>query len=48
MKSNKIDQFFETSAKTGQNVESVFALAAKQLYFIHKKDEVSGVLDELL
>ena len=37
-KQNKIDAFFETSAKTGDNVESVFALAAKQLYAIHKRD----------
>lgn len=37
-KNNKIDAFFETSAKTGNNVEDVFALAAKQLYSIHKRD----------
>lgn len=37
-KNNKIDAFFETSAKTGTNVEEVFALAAKQLYSIHKRD----------
>ena len=40
-KNNKIDAFFETSAKTGNNVEEVFALAAKQLYSIHKRDSVS-------
>lgn len=40
-KANKIDAFFETSAKTGNNVEEVFALAAKQLYAIHKRDVVS-------
>lgn len=39
-KANKIDAFFETSAKTGNNVEEVFALAAKQLYSIHKRDTV--------
>lgn len=39
-KNNKIDAFFETSAKTGNNVEDVFALAAKQLYSIHKRDNV--------
>ena len=39
-KNNKIDAFFETSAKTGNNVEEVFALAAKQLYSIHKRDTV--------
>ena len=27
-----IDKFFETSAKTGQQVEEVFSLAAKELY----------------
>jgi hypothetical protein len=27
-----IDKFFETSAKTGINVEEVFSLAAKELY----------------
>eukprot|EP00343_Euplotes_focardii_P011884 CAMPEP_0205833614 /NCGR_PEP_ID=MMETSP0206-20130828/50117_1 /ASSEMBLY_ACC=CAM_ASM_000279 /TAXON_ID=36767 /ORGANISM="Euplotes focardii, Strain TN1" /LENGTH=117 /DNA_ID=CAMNT_0053140161 /DNA_START=430 /DNA_END=783 /DNA_ORIENTATION=- len=37
-KKNKIDAFFETSAKTGNNVEEVFALAAKQLYSLHKRD----------
>mmetsp|Transcript_8058 Transcript_8058/g.7134 ORF Transcript_8058/g.7134 Transcript_8058/m.7134 type:complete len:231 (-) Transcript_8058:50-742(-) len=37
-KKNKIDAFFETSAKTGNNVEEVFALAAKQLYALHKRD----------
>jgi len=40
-KKNKIDAFFETSAKTGNNVEEVFALAAKQLYALHKRDSVS-------
>jgi len=40
-KKNKIDAFFETSAKTGNNVEEVFALAAKQLYAINKRDSVS-------
>ncbi len=27
-----IDKFFETSAKTGNNVEEVFSLASKELY----------------
>jgi len=27
-----IDKFFETSAKSGDNVEEVFALAARELY----------------
>ena len=40
---NKIDKFFETSAKTGRNVEDVFSLAAKELYKIKKaSDEAKG------
>jgi GTPase SAR1 family protein len=31
-KSYNIDKFFETSAKTGNNVEEVFSFAAKELY----------------
>jgi Ras-related protein Rab-2A len=31
-KQYNIDKFFETSAKTGFNVEEVFSLAAKELY----------------
>ena len=31
-KQYNIDKFFETSAKTGQQVEDVFSLAAKELY----------------
>jgi small GTP-binding protein len=38
-KNNNINAFFETSAKTGNNVEEVFALAAKQLYEIHKNKQ---------
>mmetsp|Transcript_34363 Transcript_34363/g.39718 ORF Transcript_34363/g.39718 Transcript_34363/m.39718 type:complete len:230 (-) Transcript_34363:58-747(-) len=46
-KNSKIDAFFETSAKTGNNVEEVFALAAKQLYSLHKRDtNVPKTLDE--
>ena len=36
-KLNKIDKFYETSAKTGSNVENVFSLAAKELYFAKKE-----------
>ena len=31
-KANNIDKFFETSAKSGENVEKVFSLAAKELH----------------
>ena len=31
-RANKIEKFFETSAKTGKNVEEVFSLAAKEMY----------------
>ena len=31
-KQYNIDKFFETSAKTGFNVEEVFSLAGKELY----------------
>ena len=31
-RANKIEKFFETSAKTGQNVEEVFSLCAKEMY----------------
>ena len=41
-KLNKIDKFYETSALTGFNVEDVFSLAAKELYFTKKEsDEAS-------
>ena len=38
-KLNKIDKFYETSALTGNNVENVFSLAAKELYFAKKESE---------
>lgn len=31
-KEYSIDKFFETSAKTGDNVEEVFSIASKELY----------------
>ena len=34
-----IDRFFETSAKTGNNVEEVFSLAAKELYLQQKEQQ---------
>ena len=40
-KLNKIEKFYETSALTGFNVEDVFSLAAKELYFA-KKDADAG------
>ena len=38
-KLNKIDKFYETSALTGFNVEDVFSLAAKELYFAKKEQD---------
>ena len=32
----KIDKLFETSAKTGKNVEDLFSFAAKELYLQQK------------
>ena len=36
-KLNKIEKFYETSALTGFNVEDVFSLSAKELYFAKKE-----------
>ena len=36
-KLNKIDKFYETSALTGFNVEDVFSISAKELYFAKKE-----------
>ena len=41
---NKIDKFFETSAKTGSNVEEVFILASKDLYLINREIENEEVV----
>ncbi len=38
-KAYKIDKYFETSAKTGDNVENVFALAAKELYVQQREQQ---------
>lgn len=40
-----IDMFFETSAKTGLNVEEVFSLAAKELYTQAKEQEEEEARD---
>ena len=37
-KSHKIHRVFETSAKTGANVEDVFATVARELYLQAKKE----------
>ena len=38
-KAHNIHKFFETSAKTGFNVEEVFTCIAKELYFKSKIEE---------
>ena len=43
-KRNKLDGFFETSAKTGSNVELVFSLAAKHLLSLHRRGVKSDTL----
>jgi Ras-related protein Rab-2A len=40
-----IDKYFETSAKTGQQVEEVFSLAAKELY-LQQKDQQNEEQEE--
>lgn len=37
MKEKNLDYFLETSAKTGENVENAFIMAAKMLYKRHKE-----------
>lgn len=37
-KEYKLHKVFETSAKTGQNVEEVFAMVAKELYLQVKRE----------
>lgn len=46
-KQYNIDKFFETSAKTGDNVEEVFSLAAKELYLQSKETEKEGEDNEV-
>lgn len=36
MKSQRFDNFFETSAKTGQNISEVFETLSKHLYLVNK------------
>ena len=45
---NKLHAFFETSAKTGNNVELAFVSAAKQLYLKHNKDAGIGEMKSAL
>ena len=52
---NGLDGFFETSAKSGTNVEEAFILAAKKLYIKNTseivpeiKASINGPLDSLL
>ena len=45
-KENKIARFFETSAKTGQNVEDVFSLVAKELYLTNQKEDSESEYSE--
>lgn len=45
-KQYNIDKFFETSAKTGDNVEEVFSLAAKELFLQSKDSEPEGGDDD--
>ena len=39
-KAHNIHKFFETSAKTGFNVEEVFTCVAKELYFKAKQEDL--------
>lgn len=41
-KANNINLFFETSAKTGSNVENVFCLAGKQIHNVVKARELES------
>ena len=45
-KEHNIARFFETSAKTGQNVEDVFSLVAKELYLTNQKEESESEYSE--
>ena len=43
---NKISAYFETSARTGANVEDVFATAAKDAYFKEMKEKEAQAEEE--
>ena len=45
-KEKGINFFFETSAKTGENVEEIFTMAAKVLYD-NFKDKISQLVSKL-
>jgi GTPase SAR1 family protein len=45
-KQYNIDKFFETSAKTGDNVEEVFSIAAKELYVQAKEQQLQQQDDD--
>ena len=39
-KEHKIERVFETSAKTGFNVQEIFATASKEFYLMRKKNHL--------
>ena len=42
-KKMKLDDLFETSAKTGNNVEAAFVSAAKKLYSMNSTEDLNGL-----